>query len=185
MMQAADECRALENVQEVHSYPATRAGVPFLVDVRLLPNEVVIEADAPTLTKDDVKVSLPAAPSVPSLSMCRAAMSRPNTCVAVPTQCSAGCSRLLAVLFSSHNNGAAVVFVVVFLRFTNKCSSPHCRERSYVTTDLRQHTACGIFVLHCQASDTLQHCAPQLVCSKAASQPNPKTTTDPSTLHCP
>ena len=38
----------------MHSYPA-RHGVPFLVDVRLLPDVVVIEADAPTLTKDDVK----------------------------------------------------------------------------------------------------------------------------------
>jgi len=41
--------------QEVHSYPAARRGVPFLVDVRLTPEAVVIEADAPTLTKDDIK----------------------------------------------------------------------------------------------------------------------------------
>ena len=70
------------DVQEAQSYPA-RPGVPFLVDVRLLPDEVVIEADAPTLTKDDVKVPLPsdgsqltAAPAESLRCTCKAAVMR-------------------------------------------------------------------------------------------------------------
>ena len=51
----ADDARQHLHGQEVHSYPAGRRGVSFLVDVRLTPEMVVIEADAPTLTKDDVK----------------------------------------------------------------------------------------------------------------------------------